>query len=216
MSLETEIVEQLKAEFIAPENVPENVFRRDEMLQIAKASFAILFNSDKLVSFLGAACNQNEGKRTCKMPINSMEFQYYYNQMEYRFSIHNLYLNPQPRLCNSNFFSDNVPVQPWILNITKSITQNLCLDAGYAGKAEVASRHGMSPHIRPRGEEKKAIELQGFRPKRWIVEVAHSWFNRFRKVHVRYEKMVCSYNGLLYVAATMITMNKIMKIYPKL
>ena len=61
------------------------------------------------------------------------------------------------------------------------ITQNVCLDAGYVGKADVASRHGMVPHIRPRGEEKKAIELHGFRPKRWIVEVAHSWFNRFRK-----------------------------------
>jgi len=61
------------------------------------------------------------------------------------------------------------------------ITQNVCLDVGYVGKADVASRHGMVPHIRPRGEEKKAIELHGFRPKRWIVEVAHSWFNRFRK-----------------------------------
>ena len=98
----------------------------------------------------------------------------------------------------------------------ESIIQNLCLDAGYVGKAEVALRHGMVPHIRPRGEEKKAIELQGFRPKRWIVEVAHSWFNRFRKIHVRYEKTACAYNGLLYLAATMITMNKIMAIYPKL
>ena len=110
------------------------------------------------------------------------------------------------------------------------ITQNVCLDAGYVGKADVASRHGMVPHIRPRGEEKKAIELHGFRPKRWIVEVAHSWFNRFRKIHVRYEKTACAYNALLYLAAMMITaynallylaammitMNKIMAIYPPL
>ncbi|UKI33746.1 MAG: IS5 family transposase [Lentisphaeria bacterium] len=98
----------------------------------------------------------------------------------------------------------------------KHITQNVCLDAGYVGKADVASRHGMVPHIRPRGEEKKAIELHGFRPKRWIVEVAHSWFNRFRKIHVRYEKTACAYNALLYLAAMMITMNKIMAIYPPL
>ena len=96
------------------------------------------------------------------------------------------------------------------------ITQNVCLDAGYVGKADVASRHGMVPHIRPRGEEKKAIELHEFRPKRWIVEVAHSWFNRFRKIHVRYEKTACAYNALLYLAAMMITMNKIMAIYPPL
>jgi len=94
------------------------------------------------------------------------------------------------------------------------ITQNLCLDAGYVGKAYAASNEGMTPHVRPRGEEKKAIELHGFKPKRWIVEVAHSWFNRFRKIHTRYEKTDMAYCGLLHLAAAMITMNKGMKIYP--
>jgi transposase len=94
------------------------------------------------------------------------------------------------------------------------ITQNLCLDAGYVGKAQIVKNEGMIPHIRPRGEEKKSIELHGFKPKRWIVEVAHSWFNRFRKIHTRYEKTDLAYYGLLYLAATMITMNKIMRIYP--
>jgi len=36
--------------------------------------------------------------------------------------------------------------------------QNLCLDAGYVGKEEVAEENGFVPHIRPRGEEKKLIE----------------------------------------------------------
>jgi IS5 family transposase len=96
------------------------------------------------------------------------------------------------------------------------ITQNLCLDAGYVGKAQAVRNDGMTPHIRPRGEEKKAIELHGFRPKRWIVEVAHSWFNRFRKIHVRYEKTDLAYYGLLHLAAAMITLNKVMIIYPAL
>lgn len=96
------------------------------------------------------------------------------------------------------------------------IIQNLCLDAGYVGKAQVVNNAGMTPHIRPRGEEKKAIELYGFKPKRWIVEVAHSWFNRFRKIHTRYEKTDTAYCGLLHLAAAMITMNKVMKIYPTL
>lgn len=99
---------------------------------------------------------------------------------------------------------------------TELIEQNLCLDAGYVGKAELVLSYGMKPHIRPRGEEKKAIELHGFKPKRWIVEVAHSWFNRYRKIHVRYEKTHVAYCGLLYLAAAMMTMNKIMKIYPDL
>ena len=73
MSLETEIVEKLKAEFIVPENVPENIIRRDEMLQIAKVSFAILFNSDKLVPFLGASCAQKDGKWFCHLPEKEAE-----------------------------------------------------------------------------------------------------------------------------------------------
>lgn len=57
------------------------------------------------------------------------------------------------------------------------ITQNVCLDAGYVGKADVASRHGMVPHIRPRGEEKKAIELHGFRPKHRCINF---YINKFQ------------------------------------
>lgn len=33
--------------------------------------------------------------------------------------------------------------------------QNLCLDAGYTGSAEMVQQRGYTPHIRPRGEEKK-------------------------------------------------------------
>lgn len=50
--------------------------------------------------------------------------------------------------------------------------------------------------LRPRGEaiEEKA-KTPDFKPKRWVVEVCHSWFNRFRKILVRYEKMDRSYRG---------------------
>ena len=90
MSLETGIVEQLKAEFIVPENVPENVVIRDRMLQIAKASFAIQFNSDKLVSFLGAACTQKDGNWICEVPEKSMSFTYVYKHNEYLFGVSTL------------------------------------------------------------------------------------------------------------------------------
>ena len=58
--------------------------------------------------------------------------------------------------------------------------QNLCADAGYSGeKSENIMRtYHYTPHIRPRGEEKIAIQ-HGFKARRWIVEVVHSWFNRF-------------------------------------
>jgi len=93
-------------------------------------------------------------------------------------------------------------------------TQNLCLDAAYVGKETVATAHGFIPHIRPRGEEKKLIERDpSFKPRRWVVELAHSWFNRFRKLIPRYEKTDVSYDALSALAAAMIVLNKVMVIY---
>ena len=36
--------------------------------------------------------------------------------------------------------------------------QNLCLDAGYTGSDEKVQSRGYTPHIHPRGEEKKELE----------------------------------------------------------
>lgn len=90
--------------------------------------------------------------------------------------------------------------------------QNLCLDAGYVGvtaQREIEER-GYVPHVRTRGEE---IEEQDknpdFKARRWVVEVCHAWFNRFRKLLVRYEKMQRSYLGLLMLAASVIVLRKI-------
>jgi len=91
--------------------------------------------------------------------------------------------------------------------------ENLCLDAGYVGKSQTAVSNGFIPHIRPRGEEKKLIE-KGFKAKRWIVELGHSWYNRFRKIHVRYEKEEVSFLGLVQLASAMIVFNRICSIYP--
>lgn len=90
--------------------------------------------------------------------------------------------------------------------------QNLCADAGYVGsEAEATMKaHGYVPHVRPRGEEKKEIERNPeFKPRRWIVEVAHSWFHRFRKLLVRYEKKGYSYEALTHLAAAIICFRKI-------
>ena len=52
--------------------------------------------------------------------------------------------------------------------------QNLCADAGYSGKKSenIMRAYHYTPHIRPRGEEKIAIQ-HGFKARRWIVEVVH-------------------------------------------
>ncbi len=58
----------------------------------------------------------------------------------------------------------------------KEHPQNLCLDAGYTGSDEKVQSRGYTPHIRPRGEEKKELERNpDFRARRWVVEVTHSF-----------------------------------------
>jgi len=93
-------------------------------------------------------------------------------------------------------------------------TPNLCLDAGYVGKQEVATANGFVAHIRPRGEEQQLIQRDpSFKARRWVVELAHSWFNRFRKLIPRYEKTDLSYHALSALAAAMIVLNKVIVIY---
>jgi transposase len=92
--------------------------------------------------------------------------------------------------------------------------ENLCLDAGYVGKADEVSAGGYIPHIRLRGEERSQSERNpGLIPRRWVVECFHSWMNRFRKLIPRYEKTGLSYCALMHLAAAMITLNKVIVIY---
>ena len=92
------------------------------------------------------------------------------------------------------------------------VEQNLCLDAGYVGaeaRQQVVAK-GYIPHVRPRGEEIAAKQKNPeYQPRRWVVEVCHSWFNRFRKLLVRYEKKERSFLGLLMIAASIIVLRKI-------
>ena len=61
-------------------------------------------------------------------------------------------------------------------------------DAGFRGApaAHGIRRRRYIPHVRSRREEHRQKKRHPAR--RWVVEVAHSWFNRFRKLLVRYEK----------------------------
>jgi transposase len=45
--------------------------------------------------------------------------------------------------------------------------------------------------------------------RRWVVEVCHSWFNRFRKLLVRYEKLERSFVALNHLAAAIIAFRKV-------
>jgi transposase len=86
----------------------------------------------------------------------------------------------------------------------------LCADAGFnsaAARGQMLERD-YTPHVRPRGED-RAQRAQGQRPRRWVVEVAHSWFTRFRKLLVRYEKLHRSYRALSMLAAAIICFRRV-------
>ena len=89
--------------------------------------------------------------------------------------------------------------------------QHLCLDRGYAGEPalEIVVLRGFIPHIKSRGQEKaEKTANPAYRARRWVVEVSHSWMNRFRKLLVRYEKLTSSYQGLLKLACAFIAFRK--------
>jgi transposase len=71
---------------------------------------------------------------------------------------------------------------------TEEHPQGMCLDKGYDYQEvrDLLREFGFTAHIRPRGEEAKAIKREaGFKARRWVVERAHSWMNRFRRLLVR-------------------------------
>jgi IS5 family transposase len=79
--------------------------------------------------------------------------------------------------------------------------QHFCADKGYQGEPALKSitKREYIPHIRQRNEEiREKKENPDYKARRWVVEVSHSWFNRFRKILVRFEKLTDRYEALLY------------------
>ena len=89
--------------------------------------------------------------------------------------------------------------------------QHLCGDKGYdyPDSRQEAVEHQYIPHIRSRGEEQKEQrEIPGYCARRWVVEVCHSWLNRFRKILVRFEKKLATHLGLLQFACAYIVLKR--------
>lgn len=85
--------------------------------------------------------------------------------------------------------------------------QGLCLDKGYDYQEvrAIVAEFGFTAHIKARSEEAQAIKQEaGFRARRWVVERAHSWLNRFRRILVRWEKKPENYVAFLHFACALI------------
>jgi putative transposase len=89
----------------------------------------------------------------------------------------------------------------------RRVTQGLCMDKGYDYPEiwDLVRQNGFTPHIRSRGEECKAMKRRrGYRPRRWVVERTHSWYNRFRALLVRWCKKDENYTAQLHLASAII------------
>jgi IS5 family transposase len=94
----------------------------------------------------------------------------------------------------------------------KRRSKHLCADAGYRGAEllRIIEWHGYIPHVVDRRQEAESKKRQPKKKaRRWIVEVCHSWFNRFRKLQVRYEKLHRSYMALNHLAAAIIAFRNV-------
>lgn len=87
----------------------------------------------------------------------------------------------------------------------------LYADKGYDGEParNQICWHGYTPRV----TRKKRRRGRPPKNRRWVVEATHSWFNRFRKLLVRYEKLSESYEALVHLAAAIICWRKVAAIY---
>jgi len=90
-----------------------------------------------------------------------------------------------------------------VIDRPKRIKQNICMDKGYDfPEIEYGVRErGYTDHIRHKGEE---VKEKVHKAKRWVVERAASWHNRFRKLLVRFEKKDANYHALIEFANCLI------------
>jgi transposase len=90
-------------------------------------------------------------------------------------------------------------------------SKHLCADAGYRGRRalQVIEAHGF-PQVVDRSKEADAKRRDPTRKaRRWVVEVCHSWLNRFCKLLVRFEKLERSFVALNHIAAAIIAFRKV-------
>jgi transposase len=90
--------------------------------------------------------------------------------------------------------------------------KHLCADAGYRGALvlSIMLAHGYIPHVVDRRKEAQAKQRHPWKKaRRWVVEACHGWFNRFRKLLVRYEKLHRSFLALNHLAAAIIALRKV-------
>jgi putative transposase len=95
-------------------------------------------------------------------------------------------------------------------------TETLSVDAGYVGYPVLVTsrKQNYQLNLKSRSQESEdKVNNPDHKARRWVVERTHSWFNRFRKLLVSFEKTQESYLALLSLAAAMICWRQTISIY---
>lgn len=96
------------------------------------------------------------------------------------------------------------------------VEQHLCLDRGYdydECRTHVQTS-GYVAHIPDASQPvPPADDPNRHPPRRWVVEVGHSWFNRFRRLLIRWDKNSDCYLGFVHLAASLIITRKLFSLF---
>jgi len=93
----------------------------------------------------------------------------------------------------------------------------LIADRAYDSNAARALlvRRGIEPIIPARSNNRQATHQDGRRLRRyrhrWIVERTIGWLGNFRRVTVRYERLLETYSGFFHLACALVTLRKVLK-----
>jgi hypothetical protein len=90
---------------------------------------------------------------------------------------------------------------------------HLCLDKGYDYDDVIAGllERDYIGHLKPRGEPEAEVPPEKQPPaRRWVVERTHAWHNKFRRLLVRWERLLDSYKAMVYLASVFILYRLVM------
>jgi transposase len=91
-------------------------------------------------------------------------------------------------------------------------TQGMCLDKGYDydGVRDILREFGFTAHIHTRGEETRALKKEaGFKARRWVVERAHSWIGRNRRLSKDYEYLPATSEVWVYLSMLRVMLKRL-------
>jgi len=95
--------------------------------------------------------------------------------------------------------------------------ERLIADRGYDSnplRARLA-RRGIEPIIPARANNKQATHQDGRKlrryRRRWVVERTFAWLGHFRRLVVRYERLMTTYAGFFHIACALLTLRRVLK-----